>query len=651
MGNNFDYFENTRNIDGLDIKNDTLSKDRKLVVKVEYDNNRLNKRIFYDKDGKMKYIEVFEYRKCLTKSEHIPEEKCISKIYKPNDSGEKDKALGDALEDNLIGYRFYAQGYEHTDKGYFTLVKQAGVEDKYSILEEESNENLDAIGIMNELFKFDLKDRNPYLVNGSDIKTIAFFTVLEKYHNKNIKNGRNSEFCIAYNNLHKIINETVNKEIFTQDSETKEVLKKLLENVPEEKRNKKIIAIPILMHGHATTLLINHDPNVNTIDEPFLFDSSLVHCEKDEHSGAENGHPKVKYFGKHFSEDTSLLNGYKLQVNGTCTYWNYCFLKIISEDKRYEDFNEIKKDFNSGKMQLRLALEMSKIFDNNKEEGKKTIIEKDNENEINDRIFFKFKFESEDKSKDKWYGVNKDIRVNKFLRLELLNELMKVKSEAFSSKVRGSLDFSIRMQKVVQTANKVLKNIQNKLNTLASITNITNDNKNNIFKDWKKELSDNEREEVKNFKKDDKCSEEILNKLNEQKKNKVKELKKSKKHYLNVYYTILSTLEKHLNNTRKFSEKKIEKFEGILEKGLNKFDKNTAYGNIRTIEDEDYENTIFETQDQILSSRLEQSQQPQNKPQPKQTKSLQEQTKLLNSLISLDQDISKLSTSNGIGLL
>lgn len=472
---------------------------------------------------------------------------------------------------------------------------------------------------------------------------------LEKHHNKNIENGRNSEFCIAYDNLHKIINETVNKEIFTQDLKTKEVLARLLENVPEEKRNKKIIAIPILMHGHATTLLINHDPNTNTIDEPFLFDSSLVHCEKDEHSRAENGHPKVKYFGKHFSEDTHLLNEHSLQVNGTCTYWNYCFLKIISEDKRYEDFSEIKKDFNSGKMQLRLALEMSKIFDNDKEEEKKTIIEKDEkeEDKISDKIFFKFKF------KNKWYGVNKDIRVNKFLRLELLNELMKVKSEAFSSKLCGSLDFSIRMQKVVQTSNKVLKNIQNKLNTLASIKNITNNNKNNIFKDWKKELSDNEREEVENLEKYDKCSKEILSKLNDKREKMIENLKKSKKDYLTVYNNILDEFGKYLNDdkTQKPFEEKIKEFEETLEKGLNEFGKNTVYDNIKTVEDEDYENTIFETQNQILSSRLEQSQQSQNKPQPKQTKSLQEQTKLLNSLMSLDQDISKLGISNSIGLL
>lgn len=184
MGDNFNHFKDTKTVDSIYFDRDYRDENEKLVAKVEYDNNRLNKRIFYDKDGKMKYIEVFEYRKCLTKSEHIPEEKCISKIYKPNNNGEKDEAL----EDNLIGYRFYAQGYEHTDKGYFTLVKQADVEDKYSILEEESNENLDAIGIMNELFKFDLKDRKPYLINGSDIKTIAFFVALEKHHNKNIEN-------------------------------------------------------------------------------------------------------------------------------------------------------------------------------------------------------------------------------------------------------------------------------------------------------------------------------------------------------------------------------------------------------------------------------------------------------------------------------
>ena len=38
----------------------------------------------------------------------------------------------------------------------------------------------------------------------------------------------------------------------------------------------------------------------------------------------------------------------------------------------------------------------------------------------------------------------------------------------------------------------------------------------------------------------------------------------------------------------------------------------------------------------------------QNASQLKQTKSLQEQTKLLNSLMSLDQNISKLSISNGM---
>ena len=196
MDDNFNYFKSTRNIDGLDIKNNTFSKDKKLVVKVEYDNNRLNKRIFYDQDENMKYIEVFEYTKCLTESEHIPEEKCISKIYKPNDEEPKERIS----ENNLIGYRFYANGYDQVNKGCFTLVKQASVEDKYSILEEENNKDVDALNVMNELFKFDLKDRNPYLVNGDNIKAVAFFVVLEKYHNKNIENGRNSEFCILYDN-------------------------------------------------------------------------------------------------------------------------------------------------------------------------------------------------------------------------------------------------------------------------------------------------------------------------------------------------------------------------------------------------------------------------------------------------------------------
>lgn len=710
MSDNFNHFKDTKAVDSIYFDKDYRDKNEKLVVKVEYNNNRLNKRIFYDKDGKMKYIEVFRYTETLIDGEHIPEEKCISKIYKPNNNGKKDEAV----EDNLIGYRFYAQGYEHTNKGYFTLVKQAGVEDKYSILEEESNENLDALNIMNELFKFDSKDRNQHLVNGNDIKAIAFFVALEKHHNKNIENGRNSKFCILYDNLHKIMKggagifkeakktdeETDKKAISTEEATekfpkflpTREILETLLHSIYSQKQDvqqdtkkqdqnsqeqdhniqqqnteknkveqesieqadqsvqelegKKVIAIPILMHGHATTLLINHDPNANIVDEPYLFDSSLVHCE--------NGYLKEQYFGACFSEDTHLLNEHGLQVNGTCTYWNYCFLKIISEDKRYEDFNEIKKNFNSGKMQLRLALEMSKIFDSDKEEEKKTIIEKDEkeEDKISNKIFFKFKFEN------KWYGINKDIRVNKFLRLTFLKRLIrctnKENSKQYSSEILEPLRPSMDMQEIVKKANKILKNIQNKLNTLASVTTITDNNKDKIFKDWKKELSNDERKKVENFKKEDECSEDILKTLDDRRKKMVKDLNKSKKRYLDVYNNILDEFGKYLNDdeTQKPFEEKIKEFEETLEKGLNKFGKNTVYDNIKTIEDEDYENTIFEIQDQILPSRLEQTQQLQNKLQPKQTKSLQEQTKLLNSLMSLDQDISsKLSISNGIGLL
>ena len=107
--------------------------------------------------------------------------------------------------------------------------------------------------------------------------------------------------------------------------------------------------IPVCANGHISTLLLDlrRDNILEPISERlYSFDSSLYHYDQN-------------IFGGLITKDHKL-SAQSLQLTGCCGYWTSCF---IEECSKITDIEEIKKQFKTGEMQLKVACKVSEIID------------------------------------------------------------------------------------------------------------------------------------------------------------------------------------------------------------------------------------------------------------------------------------------------
>lgn len=107
--------------------------------------------------------------------------------------------------------------------------------------------------------------------------------------------------------------------------------------------------IPVCTDGHISTLLLdlkNGDILQPTSERLYSFDSSLYHYDQN-------------IFGDSISEDHKLSTQ-SLQLTGCCGYWASCF---IEECSKITDIEEVKQQFKTGEMQLKVACRVSEIID------------------------------------------------------------------------------------------------------------------------------------------------------------------------------------------------------------------------------------------------------------------------------------------------
>ena len=121
------------------------------------------------------------------------------------------------------------------------------------------------------------------------------------------------------------------------------------DKLQNDKPKQNFAIIPVCADGHISTLLL--DLRIGNILGPirgrlYSFDSSLYHYDQN-------------IFGDSISEDHKLSTQ-SLQLTGCCGYWTSCF---IEECSRITNIKEIKKQFETGEMQLKVACKVSNIID------------------------------------------------------------------------------------------------------------------------------------------------------------------------------------------------------------------------------------------------------------------------------------------------
>lgn len=401
----------------------------------------------------------------------------------------------------LLGFRFYAEGYERaTEDNYFILLLPEGKEIGYDGIKDPSKLELnelstcdifennlkpgDCFNILQQLFIKDLYGKGTYDIHGSSIKTLAFFKILLEISSKKILGNYGS---ILNNNAMNELPEYIN-----HISKGRLILK------------------PLNTEKHATVLLLCKE---NEECYYLLFDSSLVHFNE-----------KERLFGNHAEKIKLLCNtGEKcFQSSGCCTYYSMCFMKVItkaineiidkiignSDDKNKEPkikeiIEEIQKQ--EEKLQLDVIVEMSNIFD--KEENK-TLIKINNETEEKDKES-QYIIINVDGAK---YGLNRDAYLGNFLELGGIRNFKKYIGKEEDKKLFENMiqfqnmllgkAFSIVDDNVAETEKEAHKKLYSYGEEYINIS-YNNDNseelKNNFnnFKDGKE--IDNVIENIKNF--------------------------------------------------------------------------------------------------------------------------------------------------------
>ena len=123
------------------------------------------------------------------------------------------------------------------------------------------------------------------------------------------------------------------------------------DKLQNDKSKQNFAIIPVCADGHISTLLLDLRPNISQQipERLYSFDSSLYHYDQNIFSGL-------------ITEDHKLSRQ-SLQLTGCCGYWTSCFIEECFE---IEDIEEVKRQFETGEMQLKVACKVSEIIDMNR---------------------------------------------------------------------------------------------------------------------------------------------------------------------------------------------------------------------------------------------------------------------------------------------
>lgn len=388
---------------------------------LEEPNLRCNGIDYYriDNPDKPLYRETFEYNEDITKC-------FISELKK--------------ADNEHIGSRFYSDDYSNKSINHlynFTILNFYSNEDPhYKLLEigQEETDILEQIQkseeIIYNIHKEKFKNQLGYEINGNNDLNEGYLKVLEKkllY----FKEYQETLIIESFLNLDKTkadnqnnLNETL-KNYFELNKDGTFVEPR----TPRDEYKNKIIAIPVSTPGHATVMLIDCSDGKDFKDRIKYFDSSTAACEV---VTTETGWflnrkkttkviPKAEYFGD-YANNIEVLNK-NMQINGTCSYWCECFIKVLVEDqfsdpRKYDTMDKIKTAFQNGTMQMNICVEMSKMFD---EPNKETVRYFPNSDEVGQNKENYHIFTIKDKNGNNLnYGIRKDFVANKYININVL---------------------------------------------------------------------------------------------------------------------------------------------------------------------------------------------------------------------------------------
>lgn len=603
----------------------------------------------------------------------------------------------------------------------------------------KNKEFLDKQNVLSEYFSRILEEEAK-LSNGVDfgINPMVFklYTILHNSQLKQFPKIEQFDDEDIFKKVEEINGTTVKKTIKLQDNITLDTIlaKYGLEILKDDDKKPNFAIVPIMAEGHISTMLIDLRRNFRgkPKDRLNFFDTS-------------GGHISLKDKNlKHLR-----LNKQNLQLTGCCGYWNSSF---IEECSKIEDIKEIKKQFQTGEMQLKIACRVSNIIDMNRhqhnigfikqihlplqvademsseeyEVGNFIVKRVDSNIEVSSKEYEAIKkcktsnfIEIKVKDTNKYFlldreniykslcldlkGISKLLAENECMKisqndLKLLKEESKRQRESMIDKINGLCQPIIDEAKSsIDQVNEILKNELNDSHKKASgkISSLSTDVKQEKKINGKTDSSN----ELQQEKIDDQNNDILSKPIN------ISELQRK---LLEANYLKLKFFSEYLNNKYLLISKYDEKYKevhdnvvkskqtGVNNKQIKASDKQTTTDNIqqsladdkqtvangnqtgnnennvqkvieiiKTKADVDKHIEGIKNSDEQNKTNLEKLDKFYNKyihpdlseefgklqlkqPQQKQTKSLQEQTKLLSSLMSLDQDMqNKLDLEQG----
>ena len=416
---------------------------------------------YYNKNKNIDYTEIFQY-----KNEDLatPEETGISKL---TDSNGK-----------TIGYRYYRNGINNSfnNNDFVTIAEYP--DGQYYPIQGTSNYE-DDLEIIHSIFRENYKGKTISDITGNPQKRLGTIAII---------NQRSKELDLPFIFV---------KDIGIDHLEGVDSIKIKEEDIErylkQAKETKKTIVIPIVSGGHRSTMFIEHDGTIS------LLDTSTVHLK--------NSKPKESIFGK-YTDKIKVLNKKNIQYSGCCCFFSDSLYEVIINSKNnFHSVKSIEEDINNGTLQLKMSLEMGKIFD--EYPNLPTIKISKEINNINKDNYFLIE------RNGIYYGINKDIFSqygNKFLLFEGLIDYFEKDKEIID-------DFKelAKAQKIYfNIENYIFKEIKQRILTLETNKNrddiiyILNDDGFNYYDEFKKEkVSENktEKEILESF--INKCMEDL----------------------------------------------------------------------------------------------------------------------------------------------
>ena len=294
------YFKNTEKIS----PNPKYIKD----LKDYKDINKVIGRVYCDKKGIIKYVEIYKN----TKIELMGISPYITFIHLYDE-----KFNNKYNENKFIGFRYYEKGPKSLDSNYFTLINKSGT--KYIILEK------------NEFNLKDIDDKFFYDPNLNCFNIIDGI-IKKKYKSQNnILNGETFPeiigYCYGLVSLKKFKNYFVCVDPLIPDLSNQESLK---ENFNENLEENTTYLEPIICDGHISLVLILLLKNIR---HNFIFDMSRYH------TSSKNLHKSI--FPKNIFYQTFIYPSKPIQSYSSCCLWFYGQIDCLLTNENYNSFKSI----------------------------------------------------------------------------------------------------------------------------------------------------------------------------------------------------------------------------------------------------------------------------------------------------------------------